>query len=656
MTRTTNYRSLSILLAAAFTLTLTPSALRGAAITWDGGAGAGNEQWSNAANFGGTAAAGNDITFDDTASTTTGLGVGHVTNIVDTSLSIGKLTFLNDDGNALAPAGGGQADSRAAQPPKFHTTQINASETLTVTDTLTIGQSNATGNAFIGTRVAMVDGGGAGTLTFDNASENIEIDPESSWFQNPHVVELDLSALSNFNVTANAVEVGVAGATTATLRLAGNNDITANIVRAGSGGWGTTARIQLGETNTINADLLDVAGTNQDPQHNGTTGIIEFQSGLGTPGVTFRDQTGSGRVPTVRIGLGGRVNSSGTGRVLLSGGLVDALFDQVDIGIGFNASNGTGELTFDDGTIDAVTMRVGSSGEGSGNGSGNGTVAIAGPGATLVVGTMTIADQQGTGNAVGTVNLSGGTLQAENILKGTGGGSATINFVSGTIANKAGTDLLISSGMTLDILTAGTHNFSADAGQTITVNSDVTGGITGDVNKLGDGTLLLAGSSNSYFADTVVQAGTLGGFGSPNSSVTVEDGGTVAPGLSPGIFAADDFDLQSGSTLQIEIGGLNAGSEHDQLLAGGDVVLDGTLQVNLIDGFSPDFIDSFVIIEANSVSGQFENVEFGVGFFQVTITGTQVLLSQFQVPEPSSFALCLVGLVGSAFARRRRRC
>jgi hypothetical protein len=62
-------------------------------------------------------------------------------------------------------------------------------------------------------------------------------------------------------------------------------------------------------------------------------------------------------------------------------------------------------------------------------------------------------------------------------------------------------------------------------------------------------------------------------------------------------------------TLDIEIGGLTAGSEYDQLnhtLAGGAAQLGGTLGVSLLNGFMPQAGDMFdILTAAGGVSGTF---------------------------------------------------
>ena len=68
-------------------------------------------------------------------------------------------------------------------------------------------------------------------------------------------------------------------------------------------------------------------------------------------------------------------------------------------------------------------------------------------------------------------------------------------------------------------------------------------------------------------------------------------------GNSPGILNTGDFDLQVGSTLNIEIGGTTAGTEHDQVHVTGTVTLAGTLDAGVINGFTPSATQSFTIID-----------------------------------------------------------
>ena len=106
--------------------------------------------------------------------------------------------------------------------------------------------------------------------------------------------------------------------------------------------------------------------------------------------------------------------------------------------------------------------------------------------------------------------------------------------------------------------------------------------------------------------DVNVQAGgTLDGTGMVGGTVN-NNGGTLAPGSSAGELTINgDYTQSASAALEIEIGGLTAGSEYDFLNIAGAATLDGTLDVLLIDSFTPTAGDMFEIITATSILGTF---------------------------------------------------
>jgi len=66
-----------------------------------------------------------------------------------------------------------------------------------------------------------------------------------------------------------------------------------------------------------------------------------------------------------------------------------------------------------------------------------------------------------------------------------------------------------------------------------------------------------------------------------------------------------DYFQLAGSTLSLEIGGATGGEQFDQLKVGNTATLDGTLQVTLVDGFEPVEGQFFPLINAQQVTGQF---------------------------------------------------
>ncbi len=130
---------------------------------------------------------------------------------------------------------------------------------------------------------------------------------------------------------------------------------------------------------------------------------------------------------------------------------------------------------------------------------------------------------------------------------------------------------------------------------------------------------------------TVESGGTLQGTGSiaPNCTLTVEPGGVVAPGHSPGCLASGNV-IFSG-TYQAEIAGTTPCTGYDQLQVTGTVDLSGsTLTTSLLNGFVPTTDNSFTIIQndaADSVTGTFTGlpegatVTIGSSVFKISYTG-----------------------------------
>ncbi|MGA0845068.1 MAG: beta strand repeat-containing protein [Luteolibacter sp.] len=256
-----------------------------------------------------------------------------------------------------------------------------------------------------------------------------------------------------------------------------------------------------------------------------------------------------------------------------------------------------------------------------------------------------------------------------------------VNAAGGTWTDSAG-------GISLDGPVANQGVFTintsiSDASSTI--NGAVSG--TGSLIKTGDGTLVLSSDSSSYsgatsvtsgkllvngnistsVTTTVSGAGILGGSGTVGSLI-VQLGGTLSPGNSPGILNTGTLDLQSGSTLGIEINGIDAGSTYDQLNVTGSATLAGLLNISL--GFTPANNDLFFILLNDSddaVNGTFnglaDNSEFSVGeqVFKISYFGDSGTSSftggndvvLMTIPEPRAALLGALGLL--VLIRRQRR-
>jgi fibronectin-binding autotransporter adhesin len=227
----------------------------------------------------------------------------------------------------------------------------------------------------------------------------------------------------------------------------------------------------------------------------------------------------------------------------------------------------------------------------------------------------------------------------------------------------------------------GASDFS---GRIVDVDTNVTGASvwgTTAFAKLGATTQILSGS-NSYTGPTFVGGGalringnqsaatgpvtvngaTLSGHGSVGGLVVVTNGGALQPGNNlPGrLTLATNLTLNNGSRLVLEIGGLTSpapfqsgSTNHDLIIAGGNVTLGGGLFVSLVNAFTPAATDNFVVVtNLGTLSGSFTNLINGRvavtnlpgGSFQVVTTANSVILTNYQVLQAAFTATPTNGL------------
>ncbi|MCC6680297.1 MAG: aspartyl protease family protein [Phycisphaeraceae bacterium] len=121
-----------------------------------------------------------------------------------------------------------------------------------------------------------------------------------------------------------------------------------------------------------------------------------------------------------------------------------------------------------------------------------------------------------------------------------------------------------------------------------------------------------------------LRGGTLRGSGTVVGEVLSQ--GTISPGASAGLISIEgSFDQLTQGTLNIDIGGNDAGSEYDLLAVTGLVAIAGTLDVDLFNGYTPYLHQLFTIMTATDIDGDFDTVnsEFAV---QVINNGTSLVL------------------------------
>jgi hypothetical protein len=141
----------------------------------------------------------------------------------------------------------------------------------------------------------------------------------------------------------------------------------------------------------------------------------------------------------------------------------------------------------------------------------------------------------------------------------------------------------------------------------------------------------------------------LSGSGAFNGTV-VNAAGEVRPGTSPGRLTINGNYMQgSAGKLVVEVGGTAAGSGHDVLAVNGAVALDGTLQTSLVNGFVPNITNTFTVLTATSVTGDFSafsGLDAGSSLeFVPQVNAADVKLSLAFSTGPSVISLTPTGTV-----------
>ncbi|WP_298867210.1 LamG-like jellyroll fold domain-containing protein, partial [uncultured Gimesia sp.] len=242
-----------------------------------------------------------------------------------------------------------------------------------------------------------------------------------------------------------------------------------------------------------------------------------------------------------------------------------------------------------------------------------------------------------SGSPGDTYQLSGSDLLADSVsLTLSGGATLDLGSFNETIA-----------GFTLEdgsvIATSGVLSLQSSLElRSGTVSADLSG--TGLIIN-GTGTVVLNGT-NTFSSSTAVQNGllqvegsltttqvvisagaTLGGSGTIDAPVTVNSGGHLVPGSSPGIINTGDLTLGAGAIFDIEIDGTQAGTEYDQIQVTGTVDVTGAT-LNLISAFTAAAGNEFLLIDndgtMDAVTGTFVGLAEGTLF---TFNGNQVFIS-----------------------------
>ncbi len=207
-----------------------------------------------------------------------------------------------------------------------------------------------------------------------------------------------------------------------------------------------------------------------------------------------------------------------------------------------------------------------------------------------------------SGANAGKINLQGGAAEFSQALTNANGGLITGRgtlVTGGTGLNNLGS-IALSAGIT-DVFGDVVHNTgNAAIGLQVSGNADVT--FWDDVTNTSGLFRVSAGSSATFF-------GTYAGGGITGTGSTYFEA-DVTPGFSPAaITLGGDVNFGAAAKLVMELAGTNVGSEYDRITVGGQLALGGVLTISLLDDFEPAGGNSFDILDWQTLSGTFSDIE-----------------------------------------------
>ncbi len=378
-----------------------------------------------------------------------------------------------------------------------------------------------------------------------------------------------------------------------------------------------------GVTNSIGY-IGDDAGTIGEVMVAGATWTNSGNLYVGKNGDGTLDVTGTGRVNS-NGGFIGYADAS-SGEVAIDGSGSQWTTNFSDLFIGYDG-NGTLNIT-NGGRVESTVAAV--IGRNSGS---TGSVTVEGEGSIWrVIDQLPPPEGQDllVGSAgSGTLNIMDGgrllTFSASLGYFSSAAGSVTVDGIGSNWDNSflyvgfSGTGtLMVTNGGTVSTTYHASVGYTTGATGSVTIDGagsawSVGGGLyigaSSEGISPGTGSLTITNNGTVTVGVEGLVVGALGEVhGNGNIVGVVQNGGLVSPGTSPGALnLTGNYSQTPSGELLIE---LASASSYDQLLVTGDATLGGTLVVNLLGGFIPDIGQSFTILTADDVDGEFDTEPF----------------------------------------------
>ncbi|MCP3935561.1 MAG: hypothetical protein GY708_09350, partial [Actinomycetia bacterium] len=295
------------------------------------------------------------------------------------------------------------------------------------------------------------------------------------------------------------------------------------------------------------------------------------------------------------------VGAEGDGDLTVRSGATAFAGSSVDIGVSDTAT-GIASVTGNNSVVSTTSLQLG--GEDFDDNGGVGTLLVDNNGAVQ-------ASMTKFWTSASSITIDGGRLETATLKNHTDvEATVSLSDPAGSSALTVGTndgtstfDGLIqdATGGPGSLLKTGTGTFTLNGDNTYTGGTTIDGGTLFANNT--------SGSATGTGAVNVNSGGTLGGTGSVGG--TVNNDGVIAPGTSAGILTVGNVVFESGSTFDVELAGNGgvAGADFDQLFVTSTATINGgTLDLSYINAFTAAPGDSFVILDAGTLSGTFDTV------------------------------------------------